>query len=337
MGDIKGAIATEERGYWSIFYPDNVGLILAGPAVALFGSEEHKRKYLPTITSGEAVWFQAFTEPEAGTDEANVQLRAKDVGDAFILNGQKRFVTQAHPPTYLYTLTRTADTVPKHRGISLFLIPGDTPGITYRAMPDMSGTVTNEVFFDDVQVPKSWMLGQLNRGFYHAMATFEFERTGTHAASSAKRNLEEFVQYCKETERNGKPLWDDPQVRDTVARIAADVEAFRLISWHTVWWFSQRDKLGPQPYDLTGFFTKVLGPLHAEAMMSIMGLEGQLRAGSKWVKLNGSVQHAWQGTRSMHGGGTIEAYKIAIARRGLSLPRHERPAAPVAAKAEKKK
>jgi hypothetical protein len=321
LSEIERGIINEEEGYWRIQWPSIAGVHLVGPTLLLFGTEEQKKRFLPSIAQGKVVCLEAFTEPDAGSDEANVKLRALQNGDEFIINGQKTFITGTYEPDYLYTLARTSDTTPKHRGLSLFLIPADIPGITYRALPCMGGYMTNEIFFDDVRVGKEYLLGELNRGFYYAMATLEFERTGTGFPAAAKRNLEEFVQFCKETKLNGKVLMEDPQVRDALALIAVEVEVFRLASWRTVWKFSQREKLGPLGYDLSGFWWKTFGPSHCETMMNIMGLDGQIQAGSKWAKLAGSVERRWQQTRSMHAGGTIEIYKIVLAERGLGLPR----------------
>ena len=183
----------------------------------------------------------------------------------------------------------------------------------------------NEVFFDEVRVPKEYLLGQLNRGFYHAMAAFEYERSGTANPARARRTLNEFVRFCKETKRNGKPLIEDPEVRKTLAQMVVELEVFRLMAWHTQWWFSQRERLGPQPYDLTGFFNKLINTQHAKMMMDILRTYGQLRTGSKWAKLAGWVEQKWQVARSLHGGGTFEIYKVVLAQRGLGLPRPPRP------------
>jgi alkylation response protein AidB-like acyl-CoA dehydrogenase len=183
----------------------------------------------------------------------------------------------------------------------------------------------NEIFFDDVRVPKEYLLGELNRGFYHAMAVFQFERSGTGVPATAKANLQEFIQFCKEEKRNGKPLIEDPEVREAIARMVVEVEVWRLSAWMAVWWFGQREKLGPQPYDLTGIFTKTFNTRHAKVMMDILGNYGQLKHGSKWCKLAGCVERRWQRARSLHAGGTIEVYKIVLAQRGLGLPRAPRP------------
>ncbi len=321
LSPIEQGIVEEEWGHVGGRWPNFSGLHIAGPAVQVFGTEEQKRKFLPGIAKGETVWNQAFTEPDAGSDEANIQLRAVEDGDDYIFNGQKTFISTLVKPDYLYTLARTADVIPKHRGISLFLVPADSPGITFRPLPCMGFGLQNDIFFDDVRVPKENLLGELNRGFYHAMAAFEFERSGTGGPAGAQRSLEAFIQFCKEEKRNGKPLIEDPDVRKVVAQMTVDIEVQRLIAWHAVWWFSQGERLGPKPYSLTGFYSKIFPTRHAEVMMNIMGTYGQLRTGSKWAKFAGQIERRWQVARSVHPAGTVEVNKIVLAGRGLGLPR----------------
>ena len=112
-----------------------------------------------------------------------------------------------------------------------------------------------------------------------------------------------------------------------MAQMAAEVEILRLAGWRTSWRFSQREKLGPLDYDLTGFFTKTFSTRHAKVMMDILGSYGHLREGSKWAKLAGSIERRWQSARSLHAAGTIEIYKVVLAQRGLGLPRPARPTA----------
>lgn len=314
-------IVKEEWGYTGGRWPNFSGLHIAGPAVQIFGTEEQKKKFLPGIANGTAIWNQAFTEPEAGSDEANQKLRAVQEGDYYILNGQKTFITTFTKPDYLYTLARTADSETKHQGISLFLVPGDTPGITYKAQGTMGfGTQVN-IYYQDVKVSKDNLLGELNRGFYHAMAAFEFERSGTGNPAVGKQMLTEFVQFCKKTKRNGKPLIKDPEVRKTLAGMAIDLEIQRLIAWEAVWRHSKKKELSPKPYDLSGFFNKIISTEHPVRMMNIMGLYGQLRSGSKWAKFAGKIERRWQIARSVHPAGTLEVNKIVAAGRGLGLPR----------------
>ena len=321
LSEMDQAIIKEEVGYWVWAWPNYVGNEIAGPPILLFANEEQKNKFLPPIIQGKVQWDQLFTEPNAGSDEANVQLRATADGDDFILNGQKMFVGEIYEPDYFYTLARTLDVTPKHRGLSLFIIPADTPGITHSLLPVMSGQMKKEIFFDNVRVSKKSLLGELNRGFSHTMASLEFERAFLGRPSTDIRELEEFVQFCKETERNGKPLIEDPQVRDALARMVVELEVCRLASWRTVWKISQREKLGPLNYDLSGFYRRTFSTSRYKAMMDILGLYGQLGYGSKWAPMAGTVERNWQRVRSQHAGGTTEIFKVVLAERGLSLPR----------------
>ncbi len=325
LTDIEQGIILEETGYWGVTWPVSQGLRVCGPPLHLFGTDEQKKKFLPGIAKGEMIWYQCFTEPEAGSDEANVQLWAKEDGDYYILNGQKTFITAPGPPDYLYTLARTEDTTPPHRGLTLFLVPANAPGVTYGSVLCM-GWFTVDVFYKNVRVHKDNLLGEKNRGFYHAMATFMFERSGTSDSAGSKRYLEELVQFCKETERNGRPLMDDPEVRKILAKLAVELEIERLCGWHGQWYFSEREKLGAQPYNLANLYAKTAKPINATKLMNMFGLYGQLRKVSKEAKFEGEVEHRWQGTRSTHPAGTIEINKVVISQRGLGLPRAPRAA-----------
>jgi len=336
LSDMEQGIVMEETGYWGVSWPGSQGLRVCGPPLHLFGTEEQKKKFLPGIASGEAIWYQCFTEPDAGSDEANVSLRAVQDGDDYILNGQKTFITAPGPADYLYTLVRTQDVEPKHRGLSLFLVPGHAPGVSYRPLVTIMGIYTVDVFFDDVRVSKDALLGEMNRGFYHAMATFMFERSGTGQSAGGKRNLEELVQFCKETKRNGKPLMEDPEVREILAEIAVEVAIERLCGWHGQWCFTNREKLGPQPYNLGSLLTKTRSAGRGKKLMDMMGLYGPLRKQSKYAKYSGRVERQWQASRTTHPAGTIEINKVVISQRGLGLPRPPRPA-PAEAKIEGKR
>jgi len=320
-GHIEIGVANEVDAYWGLRWPDGIGLRICGPGIHLFGTEEQKNRLLPEISSGENVWFECFTEPDAGTDEANQQTRAVKDGDYYVINGQKIYITGRYKPDWMYVEARTADTIPKHRGLTLFAFPSDTPGVTIRPLPCMGGYTANEVFFDDVRVHKDTMVGQENQGFYHVMQTFEFERSNTGAAIGAKRRLQEMITFCKEEKRNGKPLIEDQDVRKMLAKMAIDIEVLRMAAWRTCWRFGERKQLGPLDFDLTGFFTRMNANTHPSWMLEVLGPYGQLRQGSKWAKLKGSLERTWQVTRSYHYAGTTEVMKIVLAGRVLGLPR----------------
>jgi len=320
LSDMEQGAVLEETAYWGITWPSINALRVCGPPLHVFGTEEQKKQFLPPIARGEVVWYQAFTEPDAGSDEANVWLRAIEDGDDYVLNGQKTFITASGPADYLYTLVRTQEVTPKHRGISLFLIDAKSPGISYRPLPTL-GIFTCEIFFDNVRVPKDRLLGELNRGFYHAMVTFEFERSTTGGGAGARRGLEELVEFARNEERGGKPLIKDPAMRDLIADRAIAMQLTWLEGWFAAWHFSQRDKLGSPPPEAGGLHNKMMGNVRAEQMMNTMGLYGQLRRDSKYAKFNGAAAEGWERSRSVHPAGTIEVNKIVLAGRGLGLPR----------------
>ncbi len=320
---IELGIYNELQAYYRVRLPSWDQFDIQGPTILAFGTEEQKAKLIPPIIRGEVKYFNAETEPESGSETANIQLRAVADGDYFILNGQKTFISGTLMPDYLFTWVRTADVVPKHRGISMFLVPADTPGITFRPQPGLFAGMQHDIFFDDVRVHKDTLIGELNRGFYQGMGQLEFERSGTGPPAGIRRDLDEFVQFCKEEKRNGKPLIEDPEVRDILARRACEVEVMRLNAWFGTCWPKER---GPRGASITpAHYSKYFETHWAKETADILNLHGQIRPGSKWAKLGGRVERGWEGARSRHGGGTVEIYKNIVAERGLGLPRHKRP------------
>lgn len=326
LSGIEQGIVSEVESYWGMNntgtgqkYSGYQGYNLIGPVLLLHGTEEQKKEFLPQIIRGELIWFEAFTEPDAGSDEANMKLRAVPNGDDFILNGQKTFITGSQKPDWLFTLTRTADTDPPHRGLSLFLVKADLPGVSYRPLPTLGGSMQNEIFFDNVRVPKKYLVGELNKGFYQAMATFEFERSSVLA--DVRKGMERFVQFFREEKRNGKALIDDPDAQDMLADMAMKHEISWLTSWYGIWRHTQHEKMGAAAYNLSFFYYKDWLTPQAKAQMDLFGLYGQLKPESKWTKLYGIVQREWEKSRSFHAAGTIEILKVVAASRGLGLPR----------------
>jgi len=316
---IEQGIVSGEMAYWGVGWAGTMGYNLVAPVILAVGTDEQKEKFVPPIARGEVICFEAFTEPDAGSDEANCQLRAVPDGDDYILNGQKTFISGSRRPDWLYTLARTEDTIPVHRGLSLIMVPGDAEGVSYRPLPTMGGSMQNEIFYDNVRVPKENLLGEINRGFYAAMATFEFERAAV--GTDARRGMERLVEFCRNQKRNGKPLIEDPEARKMLARAAMQRQVMWLSGWYGACRRSQREKLGPQPYDLTMFLLKDAAPAQAEAMMDMLGLYSQLKPGSKYAKYDGAIQRQWEISRVIHPAGSPEILKVVIANRGLGLPR----------------
>ena len=196
----------------------DLGSDRVGPTIMLYGTDEQKQRFLPPIVRGEAVWCQGFSEPSSGSDLASLEMRATQDGDDFLINGSKIWTSLAHFAEWIILLARTDPDAPKHKGISYFLVDMKTPGIEVRPLVDMLGRHQfNQVFFDNVRVPRDSLLGELNRGWYVATATLDFERSGIQRVIGSMRTYEQLVAYAHETMRNGRPLLAEPLIRHQLA------------------------------------------------------------------------------------------------------------------------
>ncbi|MCP4693905.1 MAG: acyl-CoA dehydrogenase, partial [Desulfobacterales bacterium] len=211
---------------WGAHVPLDVGYTMVGPTILRRGSEELKKEFLPRIIEGEIEFCLGYTEPDAGSDLAALRMEAVEEGDAFIINGQKTFNTECHYSEYHWLAART-DVSPdasRHRSISLFIVDMDSPGVTVRPMMTMSGEQTNEVFYDNVRVPKSRLVGEKNQGFYYVMEAIGSERNQVFIPARLTPVLDEMAAYVKETFYDGKPLSEDLLIRDRLAQAAIELE-----------------------------------------------------------------------------------------------------------------
>jgi len=193
------------------------------------GSDQLKREFVPRILRNEIQWALAYTEPEAGSDLANMQMRAVLDGDEYVLNGQKRFITSAHFADYMWTGVRTDPDAPKHRGLSLLIIDADAPGISITPLWTIIGERTNDVFFDNVRVPRERLVGEENKGWQYITEALTYERFAMTSIAPTVRKLDRLIEWVKTAERDGKRLVDDPVVRRKVARLAVQVEVGRML------------------------------------------------------------------------------------------------------------
>ena len=308
---------------WGAHVPLDVGYTMVGPTILRRGSEELKREFLPKIVDGEIEFCLGYTEPNAGSDLASMQMRAVEGDDCFIVNGQKTFNTECHYSEYHWLAARTdpSPDIPKYRGISLFIVDMDSPGITVRPLWTMSGERTNEVYYDDVKVPKKRMIGEKNRGFYYMMEALGSERNQVFVPGRLMPILGDLVQYVKDTEYNGKPLSEDPLIRHRLAQAAIELEVAGLLADHSRWLESNELPMSYEP-EITKVFTSELEQRLVDVGMQILGLYGQLTEDSKWAPLRGRI--SWYFLHSFMttiGAGTSEVGRSVIAQRGLGLPR----------------
>ena len=193
------------------------GVSQLGPTLIVHGTEEQKKEHLPKILSGEVNWRQGYSEPGSGSDLASLQTRAVRDGDDFVINGQKIWTSGAHRADWLYALVRTDPEAPKHRGISFLILDKDTPGITIRPLIDMSWRHHfNEVFFEDVRVPASNLIGEENRGWYVGMTLLDFERSNITGAITSRRSIRSLLEYL-DTDEGAAKANVTPSVRTAIA------------------------------------------------------------------------------------------------------------------------
>jgi alkylation response protein AidB-like acyl-CoA dehydrogenase len=299
---------------------------MLAPTLLASGNEEQKQQHLPPIAHGEMMWCQGWSEPNAGSDLASLKTKAVRDGDYYVVNGQKAWTSGAHRARWCFMLARTDPEQPRHRGLSFFLVDMKTPGIKLRPVRAMNGTyMFNEMFFDDVKVPKENMVGDENRGWYVSLMTMNFERSSIGFMAEAKRNLEELIEFCKETKRDGQRLSDQPVVRSLLAQVVIEVEVGLALSYKVAW-LQGKGEAFVIPAAIAGCAGKVygseLGQRLAYAGSRILGLYGQVKAGSKWTPLKGRFESSYQECVSMNmGGGTSEIMRNVIAMRGLEMPR----------------
>ncbi|MFQ5874380.1 MAG: acyl-CoA dehydrogenase family protein [Dehalococcoidia bacterium] len=316
------AIFSEEMTYHEAPGRDGSGVGLLAPVLMVHGTDEQKARHLGPIARGEVTWAQGFSEPGAGSDLASLQTSAVEEGDDYVINGQKIWSSGAHLADWMFVLARTDPDAPKHRGITYFLVDMKTPGVSVKPIVNMVGDHHfNEVFFDDVRVPKSNIVGEVNRGWYVAMTTLNFEREGITYTARAQRPLDELIPYVKETKRNGRPLAQDPSVRHKLSEMVLETEVSRLLAYRMAWLVDQ-GKVPSHEASITKLFSSEMLLRVANVGMQVLGLGGQLVEGSKWVPLKGRFRrmYLWSISEPI-GGGTSEIQRNIIATRGLGLPR----------------
>ena len=315
-------IYKEEMSYFRAPTQLGVGPDRLGPTIILYGTDEQKRRHLPGIAAGETVWCQGFSEPEAGSDLASLQTTAVADGDYFVVNGQKIWTSLAHRADWCILLARTDREAPKHKGISYLLLDMKTPGVEVRPLVDMLGRKTfNEVFFDSARIPRDCLVGELNRGWYVAAATLDFERSGIDRVMTGIRTYEALVEYAAQAGADGGRLLDDTRVRQKLAELAIEFQAGRLLAYRVAS-MQEKGQIPNAEASMSKLYGTELQGRLAEAGMEILGLGGQIEPGSQGASLQGQVEQFYMLASALTvAAGTSEIMRNIIAMRGLGLPR----------------
>ena len=317
---INQYIFYEEMGKRGV-YTGGLTISSVGPTIANVGTDEQKQEFLPRILRGEMEFGIGYTEPGAGTDLASMQLRAVVDGDDFVINGQKIFTSAAHFATHIWLAARTDPDAPKHKGISLIIVPIDTPGITVRPLWTVGDGRTNEVFYEDVRVPRKNLVGEMNRGWYYVATALDFERVSGGRYGGLATRMQELIKFAQDTIVDGKPLSQEPMVRARLAQLTMDVEMVRLLDYRAAW-IIESGRVPNYEASAVKTFAAELSQRMADESLDMMGLYGQLRPGSKHAPLGGKEERAYRASYpGRFAAGTSEIQRNIIAQRGLGLPR----------------
>jgi len=290
-----------------------IGLANIAPSIMQWGTFEQKAKYLGRMLRGDDIWCQGFSEPDAGSDLASLQTRADLDGDHFVVNGQKIWNTLGHMADWCELLVRTDSSVSKHAGISALLVNMHSPGIEVRPLRNIvGGQDFNELFFKDVSVPVTALLGPLNQGWSVAMTTLTYERGGVASlAIGMARQVDRLVELARTTKQSGGVAADDPRIRQLLAETYADVELLRLVSYRAISNVLHDRPPGPESSIGKLHWTNVSNRI-ADVAAEILGPsanEGDWGTGRVAVRSNSIA------------GGTTQVNKNIVAQRILGLPR----------------
>ena len=320
---VEQLIFNEVHAYHRAPGIDTFGVGMFAPTLMVGGTEEQKTKLLPHIARGEVQYCQGWSEPDAGSDLANIRTQAVRDGEYYIINGQKTWTTGGHRADHMFLLARTDQDSTRSRGLSIFNVKMDMPGIEIRPILHMNKDhYTNDVYFNDVKIHKSELVGNENDGWSLTRQTMNFERSGIGGFISGKRAVIELIEFAKIFVRDGKRLWDDPLVRRNLATLYADYEVGKSLAYRINW---AQEKGGLVFAASAASASKVFGSELAQRlayfMNEMLGQYGQIEK-SKWALCNGQAAEAYQFAPVQNiFAGSSEIQRNLIAWVGLGLPR----------------
>ncbi|MCL6650197.1 MAG: acyl-CoA dehydrogenase family protein [Chloroflexi bacterium] len=324
---VKQAVFNEVAAYRGIpgTGRDNVGVSTVGPTLMIYGSPAQQVEFLPRIARGEIIWSQGYSEPNAGSDLAALETRAVAAGDFFLITGTKVW-NHSQDVDYIFLLARTDPAAPKHRGITQFILPRHTPGVTVRPILDAYGDERwTLLILEEVRLPRTLVVGEVNRGWYQAATSLDFERSQMAYVGAARRTLETLIQLARTHQRGGQPLAADPVVRARLGELAVQLEGARWLSYRVAF-LQDQGQVGTPEFSRAASLSKVWA-CETQQRLQRLGVElvgplGLLSAGSPWAVLDGWLdEEYWGAPGTTLAGGTSEIQRNIIAQRGFGLPR----------------
>jgi alkylation response protein AidB-like acyl-CoA dehydrogenase len=299
-----------------------MGIRIAGPTLIHWGTEEQKRRYIPTILNGDEIWCQGYSEPGAGSDIASLQTRAAEEGDDFVINGQKVWTSYAQYARFCLLLARTDPAAPKHKGISCLVVDMRTPGITVRPLRQINGDAEfNEVFFDNVRVPKANLIGEKNQGWQVAMTTLMFERVTFDVLSPVEAVIAQLIDVVRRAATEASAVRVDTSVRQQVARFYTELQAVKYSGLRQLTRQLRGEPPGPES-SLVKLAASELNARVVQFATALLGPAGQVISGSVQGVDGGYWTHCALSTHLFTiAGGTSEIQRNILGERVLGLPK----------------
>ncbi|HUO06307.1 MAG TPA: acyl-CoA dehydrogenase family protein [Candidatus Binataceae bacterium] len=305
-----------------LYGANQLALDRVGPTLMQMGTDAQKRRFLPKMLTGEEIWCQGYSEPNAGSDLAGLQTRAVLEGDNFIINGQKVWTSLAHRADWQVLLVRTDPAAPKHKGISYLLVDMHSPGITVRPLVQITGeSGFNEVFYDNVRVPKENIVGDINQGWQVSIATLMFERVSGGTRHPIERTIGELNELAKKVDFEGTPARTSPYVRQKLAQFTIESRCLRLSRYRSL----SAQLKGRVPGAESSFGKLFATELNLRVAMfadELLGPFGSLMNGSIGAIENGKWAHRTLAARGLTiAAGSSEIQHNIIGERVLKLPK----------------
>jgi hypothetical protein len=320
--NLQQAIFDERMSYYRAPRLGHIATGMVAPVLLRAGTSEQKEKWLPDIAAGKIKFWLGYSEPGAGSDLGSVRTTAVEFDDHYVLNGQKCWSSGAHLADYSWMIVRTDPQVQKHKGLSFFIVDNKTSGITMDPVINILGAHSfNNVFLDNVRVPKENLIGGKNRGFYNLMTALDFERICLVGIGEYKRMFEELVEFVDSTSLDGEVLSEKQSVRRKLAELATRIEVGYMLFWRTAEMLDNGEDPNVESSVLKLMATELAKDM-AELSMEILGPYSQYEGSSQRSPLRGLVSRGFlESISATIGAGTSEVQRNIIAQRGLGLPR----------------
>jgi alkylation response protein AidB-like acyl-CoA dehydrogenase len=291
-----------------------------GPTIMKYGTAGQKSFYLPRIAAGEVHFSIGYSEPEAGTDLASLRTRAVRDGDEYLINGQKMWTSLIQYADYVWLACRTDPDAPKHKGLSILIVPTDAPGFSWTPVHTMAGPSTSATYYENVRVPAGSLVGAENRGWPLITNQLNHERVALTSAAPVQVALREVREWAQATKLpDGRRVIDHEWVQVHLARVHAKVEFLKLINWKIAWGVGQG--LNPAHASATKVFGTEFATEAYRLLMEVLGPNAYVRTGSPGALLRGRIERMHRSSLILtFGGGTNEIQRDIVAAVGLGLP-----------------